>query len=352
MLFHRDGVLDANDGFLSERKRQYGDFMKRCFIIIALVLRILADDTYLGSEGGNVFPASTSNIKMIKEDIDIQCLSDSCIVLCKFWFCSETSESFIMGFPDYFDNPARTSDSLRNFNVKIDKMESNYRISTQNKIYTDKDTTVYEKIKWFNWPTTINKGETLFVENYYTGSYGAGADGFYNFVYILGTGNKWRDNIEKGRIVFHFGNLISPLFLDTTELLYKKGKIKLNIDLYNLEYTFNSYKPGDNDKVDIRFMPFWKCIYGSFSGKEVLVPFNLKYYFDKNKRSKSDYRLIRNEVYARHGYIFKDKDLGDYFSKMKWYKPDLKFKIENLNYYEKAFVKSVKFYEDQCVEIH
>jgi hypothetical protein len=35
----------------------------------------------------------------------------------------------------------------------------------------------------------------------------------------------------------------------------------------------------------------------------------------------TDLRLKRNEIFAKHGYIFKSKDLADYFSKYDWYKP-------------------------------
>jgi len=37
--------------------------------------------------------------------------------------------------------------------------------------------------------------------------------------------------------------------------------------------------------------------------------------------SKNDLRMIRNHIFARYGYIFKSKDLNDYFSKYSWYKP-------------------------------
>ena len=32
-------------------------------------------------------------------------------------------------------------------------------------------------------------------------------------------------------------------------------------------------------------------------------------------------RLARNEIYARHGHIFKDPDLRAYFSARSWYAP-------------------------------
>lgn len=34
-------------------------------------------------------------------------------------------------------------------------------------------------------------------------------------------------------------------------------------------------------------------------------------------------RLLRNEIFARRGYIFKSNDLQDYFCKYKWYKPEV-----------------------------
>ena len=30
---------------------------------------------------------------------------------------------------------------------------------------------------------------------------------------------------------------------------------------------------------------------------------------------------MRNAIFARHGYIFKNKELADYFSTMDWYEP-------------------------------
>ena len=39
------------------------------------------------------------------------------------------------------------------------------------------------------------------------------------------------------------------------------------------------------------------------------------------KFTAAEIRIIKNEIFARHGYIFKSKDLATYFSKQKWYKP-------------------------------
>ncbi|QIZ05628.1 YARHG domain-containing protein [Priestia megaterium] len=41
--------------------------------------------------------------------------------------------------------------------------------------------------------------------------------------------------------------------------------------------------------------------------------------------SLEDLRLARNEIYARHGYIFKSEELNSYFKQKSWYNPDTSF---------------------------
>jgi uncharacterized membrane protein YvbJ len=42
--------------------------------------------------------------------------------------------------------------------------------------------------------------------------------------------------------------------------------------------------------------------------------------------SKENLALARNEIYARHGYIFKSEPFNSYFDSKSWYKPDTSFK--------------------------
>lgn len=55
-------------------------------------------------------------------------------------------------------------------------------------------------------------------------------------------------------------------------------------------------------------------------------------------------RVMRNEIYARYGYIFKDKEMQEYFKKQSWYRPltnDVK-----LTKIEKENASFIKKYED------
>jgi len=65
-----------------------------------------------------------------------------------------------------------------------------------------------------------------------------------------------------------------------------------------------------------------------------------------NTKTLSELKLIRNEIYARKGYIFKDNELREFFSQKKWYVPQKDLEIilsekekENVNLINKIEAK-------------
>ena len=74
---------------------------------------------------------------------------------------------------------------------------------------------------------------------------------------------------------------------------------------------------------------------------EPLFATNKQYYTKENfeNEPKLVIHLAKNEIYARHGYIFKNEDLYNYFMGCVWYNPTCKaedFDYSVLNEYEKA----------------
>ncbi len=63
----------------------------------------------------------------------------------------------------------------------------------------------------------------------------------------------------------------------------------------------------------------------------------------KNEFTKDDFLILRNAVYATHGYSFKNQDLSMYFRKFEWYIPDPNITAEKiiLNDQEKKFLDQV-----------
>lgn len=59
-------------------------------------------------------------------------------------------------------------------------------------------------------------------------------------------------------------------------------------------------------------------------------------------KSAWDLKIMKNEIYARHGYIFKTPELKSYFEKQQWYKPmydDVSGLLNNIEKENAAFIK-------------
>ncbi len=64
-----------------------------------------------------------------------------------------------------------------------------------------------------------------------------------------------------------------------------------------------------------------------------------------------DARKLRNEIYARHGKVFKDKTMQNYFASFDWYKPDPKFNEKSLNKAERKNYAAILAYEREAVSM-
>lgn len=60
-----------------------------------------------------------------------------------------------------------------------------------------------------------------------------------------------------------------------------------------------------------------------------------------------DLRIMRNEIFAKHGYIFNSQDLKDYFSKFDWYKPKYKDVKSLLTETDKINIATIQKAENQ-----
>lgn len=63
-------------------------------------------------------------------------------------------------------------------------------------------------------------------------------------------------------------------------------------------------------------------------------------------RKTAELRIIRNTIYARKGYIFKDKNLENYFKKKSWYNGNISDQDQvQVTLREVEFINIVKKYE-------
>jgi hypothetical protein len=61
--------------------------------------------------------------------------------------------------------------------------------------------------------------------------------------------------------------------------------------------------------------------------------------------NKWDLKVMRNEIFARHGYIFKTQEMKDYFGTQPWYAPRYANIESMLSDTEKKNVKFIQSYE-------
>lgn len=62
-------------------------------------------------------------------------------------------------------------------------------------------------------------------------------------------------------------------------------------------------------------------------------------------KSKKELRIMRNYIFARHGYIFKSKSLKRYFKQFEWYSPKRKNVTREMSLIELDNVSFIKAYE-------
>ncbi len=62
-----------------------------------------------------------------------------------------------------------------------------------------------------------------------------------------------------------------------------------------------------------------------------------------------DLRVLRNEIYAKHGRVFKDPDLQKYFAAQAWYQPNPDFKDESLTETESKNLAVIKEVEEYSI---
>ena len=82
---------------------------------------------------------------------------------------------------------------------------------------------------------------------------------------------------------------------------------------------------------------------------KILFPSDSKYITlaDINGLSKYDIDLIRNEIFARKGYVFTNKTFKNYFESQEWYTPNPSANNNmSLNQYETYNAKFLKDYQE------
>lgn len=121
------------------------------------------------------------------------------------------------------------------------------------------------------------------------------------------------------------------------EMLMDKQN-RLENELSEKNYELESLK---NKKSSEAMQTFHALGYGAYpeASDHILTPRELRRY------SAYELRIMRNEVFARYGYIFNSSDLKEYFNAQEWYRPLYSNVNNRLTQIEKINVEKIKEYE-------
>jgi hypothetical protein len=289
--------------------------MKALASILFFQALIFADDAYMGTNGGNIFPQKATRIEMARESVSIDLEKGGGSVKCKFWFVNRgASDTVYVGFPDVQINVAGYTETAKDFKTWVNGRSVEVK---RDSILDTSDPTDSSKNSWYVWKAFFPKDDTTVIENRYFGLWG-GSYCEKSFAYIIGTGNSWNGPIGKGRVVFNYGNLLSSLFVG-------KGVWKDKDDLLpeyyedSAVYEFSHYAPKDGERLDVWFSSYWGNV-DSTSCPGFYIPID----------SLGNKDEIVDELFARQGHIFKSKSIQKKYAAKRWYKPRRPLKLAEL----------------------
>jgi hypothetical protein len=312
-------------------------------LLVALSSMALADDAFLGTVGGNVFLSKSKDIQMVREDVRVKALRDSCLVHCRFVFFNEgKSQKCTVGFPDFFLNPATNSEPLQGFRCFVGGKE----VNTVRK-HEIQDSAKDDEISrhWYAWEMAFASKDTVIVENDYVALWGGSNSDTKDFAYVLGTGASWHGRIGYGRIVIDHSEVASGDFVGDP------WNDTLHITMSRFEdstvFEFTDLQPEENDQVRFSLLSYWddparKYIRDDEDEYFTYYLYGLDFFFEARPRTSDELREMISEIFARHGYVFDDSTMAAEYAKKSWYKPDSTFTIDDLNKYEHATVRSMQ----------
>jgi hypothetical protein len=300
-----------------------------------------ANDSNLGSESGSVFPINHNTIQMVRENIRITITKDSIRSECIFVFFNHGKKtSVLMGFPKEMCDEGDI-EAIRNFITVVNNKDISTKLSESHKKLSSENCDIAKS--WYTWELTINENDSLEVCNYYSGEFGTDVCGSIFYYYTIGTGRTWYKDITKGAITFIHEEVASSLFRDIPEKNeYLSSGIKIEEYEDSVKFNFNNLEPNNDQQIGIKLIGFVHKRY-----KNIVLCNETKEFIRSMNYSKDKYRLMRNEIYARNGYIFSSPELNDYFLSKSWYRPKKDFAISLISLFENELVREIAINEKQ-----
>ena len=344
------------------------------FFIIIVIISITASISYSNSpplimKGDTAFPISHDHIRLESEEIKIHYNSRKVDrwmfgheVEVVFNFHNQGPETELdIGFP----NTANYGEKLRDFEAAdYPSMEPYTTEIKDSSTLPGHDTYMYTSMYAWKMHFEENEKKSLYVRYWF-----AGTDIQSPADYILVTGALWKGRIDNIDIYVDFPRPAAwpNIFASPGNYYYNGEGIEWHFeDLepdFNLLVSYVEY-PESFEIKDEYYMPrranhhddyIWDDYFywiDTFPYEYDMEQLQLHQIRDVEKmrtivrHMKEAGRCIANEIYARNGYIFKEKKWKDLFEEALWYSPDTAFSPDKFNSMEKFNLKYIQEFNE------
>lgn len=151
-------------------------------------------------------------------------------------------------------------------------------------------------------------------------------------------------------------NLYAKMYVKKAEKNFNDGNYETSFkylkkaEIYNYDIAKFEYYEDLIGFINNNYSENDYPVYRGYGESYYIIPDSSSRYLTKEELyqyDKSSLGFIRNEIFARHGYVFKNEDYRNYFTSMPWYLPDSRFKgtLKELNPVEKHNVELIQSIE-------
>lgn len=317
--------------------------VKKCLGLLVFLFgaALFANDGYFSVIGGNLVPTEMeeTEVRMQEETIHIRVEEDYYEITVDFQFYNPgKTVELNVGFP-FLAKGRDGYGEIYDFKCWTNDKEESFKYYPIKKDWKEETGLEYAYVR----KITFKAKEITKTKVQYKCKYGMDAV-FKSGSYLYGTGKPWSGPIEK--MIIQIENNLTSYYLTDPSMYYvssnvefkRKNDTNYEAILYNIEpQSLNDFIIFDLDEFTQAKTRYW--FPQGFIFKERLVTEEDVFWFNKKQL-----RLVRNLLYALHGYEFKSKELRDYVEKygQEWrekYTPNPNFSEDDFSEIEKANIK-------------
>jgi len=302
---------------------------------------LYANDGGYTLSGNQLIPIKESEISIKKELLTITLLDNNILdVKVEYTFFNPSKpKEILVGFEasepegDVETEPVNGGHPyMKSFSILMNRKKLSYKV----KINNQNDSNV-GYVYYFRAP--FKKGINH-ITHHYTFEYSGGAGIDYEFDYILSAASRWgKGAIEDFTLIIDVGDfsefqIVKSFFKKANEWQVDGSTEKCLSDYYNDKPAIQFYVrkspiifkkknfkiKGELFLISERYSRKTSPYAEVFDYKKVKLWFSKMWINDILPKDRVSYKIYKNLPYAQRGYVFKDKDIQNYYEGLSWYK--------------------------------